>query len=68
MIGFIFLICADRFAALGQIISKIAQRDKAPNNALIAKAVERCAEKGIPYLQRDKEKEKYRTAAEAPQP
>ena len=25
-------------------------------------------EKGIPYLQRDKEKEKYRTAAEAPQP
>lgn len=50
LIGFIFLICADRFAALGQIISKIAHRDKAPNNALIAKAVERCAEKGIPYL------------------
>jgi hypothetical protein len=35
---------------LGQIISKIARRDLAPNNALLAKAVERCAEKGIPYL------------------
>ena len=30
----------------GVIISKIAHRDKAPNNALIAKAVERCAKKG----------------------
>jgi len=50
LIGFIFIIWAGKFAALGQIISKIAHRDKAPNNALIAKAVERCAEKGIPYL------------------
>src|SRR5947199_7881874 len=41
---------AGRYAVLGQIISKMAQRDLAPTNALLAKAVERCAEKGIPYL------------------
>ena len=50
LVGFIFIACAGKFATLSQIISKIAHRDKAPNNALIAKAVERCAEKGIPYL------------------
>ena len=50
LIGFIMLAFAGNYAALGQIISKIAHRDKAPNNILIAKAVDRCAEKGIPYL------------------
>jgi hypothetical protein len=48
--GFIFLVDAGRYAFLGQIISKIAHRDLAPNNALLAKAVERCAEKRFPYL------------------
>jgi hypothetical protein len=50
LIGFIMLAFAGDYAALGQVISKIAHRDKAPNNILVAKAVERCAEKGIPYL------------------
>jgi hypothetical protein len=50
LVGFIMLADAGRFAYLGQIISKIARRDLAPNNALLAKAVERCAERGIPYL------------------
>src|SRR5881398_3180233 len=50
LVGFIFLADADRYAFLGQIISKIAHRDLAPNNALLAKAVERCAEKRFPYL------------------
>ena len=50
LVGFIFLADADRYAFLGQIISKIAYRDLAPNNALLAKAVERCAERGFPYL------------------
>src|SRR5207244_7834207 len=50
LVGFIMLCNAGNYLFLGQIISKIAHRDKAPNNALIAKAVERCAEKGIPYL------------------
>src|SRR6266513_898961 len=50
LVGFIFLANAGRYAFLGQIISKIAHRDLAPNNALLAKAVERCAEKRFPYL------------------
>jgi len=50
LIGFIMLGFAGNYATLGQIISKIAHRDKATNNMLIAKAVERCAEKGVPYL------------------
>lgn len=50
LVGFIMLADGGEFAALGQIISKIAHRDKAPNNALIAKAVERCVERNIPYL------------------
>ena len=50
LVSFIFLADAGRYAFLGQIISKIACRDLAPNNALLAKAVERCAERGFPYL------------------
>jgi hypothetical protein len=50
LVGFIFLADAGKYAFLGQIISKIAHRDLAPNNALLAKAVERCAERGFPYL------------------
>jgi hypothetical protein len=50
LVGFIMLAYADNYAYLGQIISKMAHRDLAPNNALLAKAVERCAEKGFPYL------------------
>jgi hypothetical protein len=50
LIGFIFLAYAGKYALLGQIISKIGHREKAPNNALIAKAVEVCSNKKIPYL------------------
>jgi hypothetical protein len=50
LVGFTMLANAGKYAFLGQIVSKIARRDLAPNNALLAKAVERCAEKGIPYL------------------
>ncbi len=50
LLGFVMLAYSDRYASLGQIISKIAHRDKAPNNILLAKAVGRCAEKGLPYL------------------
>jgi len=50
LVGFIFIGDAGRYAFLGQIISKIAYRDLAPNNALLAKAVERCVERGFPYL------------------
>ena len=50
LVGFIMLAYAENYAYLGHIISKIAHRDLAPNNLLLAKAVERCAEKGVPYL------------------
>jgi hypothetical protein len=50
LVGFIMLCNAGNYLFLGQIISKIAHRDLAPNNALLAKAVERCVEQGFPYL------------------
>jgi hypothetical protein len=50
LIGFIFLVDAGHIAMLGQIISTIGHRDKSPNNALIAKAVEVCADRGVPFL------------------
>jgi len=37
-------------AALMQILSMVAHRDKSPTNALMAQAVRSCAELGIPYL------------------
>ena len=50
LIGFIMLADAGRFGVTGQIISSIKHRDKSPNNALIAKAVEVCAEQKLGYL------------------
>ena len=50
LIGFIFLINAGHIAMLGQIISMIRHRDKSPNNALVAKAVEVCASRNVPFL------------------
>jgi hypothetical protein len=50
LVGFIMLANAGKCAFLGQIISKIAHRDLAPTNALLAKVVEHCAQKGFPYL------------------
>jgi hypothetical protein len=50
LIGFMMLGNAGRYGFVGQIISKIAHRDKSPNNALMAKAVEVCERKGLPWL------------------
>ena len=50
LIGFIMLAYAGTYAITGQIISKLVHRDKAPNNVLLAKAVEICDRKKIPYL------------------
>ncbi len=50
MVGFIMLADAGRFAVTGQIISSLKHRDKSPNNALIAKAVEVCARRGLGHL------------------
>lgn len=51
LVGFVKLVFQDGWASMMQIISAIAHRDKAPTNALIAKAVERCEIKGVPLLQ-----------------
>jgi hypothetical protein len=50
LIGYIKLVKGNGKASIMQMLSKIAHRDKAPNNALMAKAVEICTEKKIPYL------------------
>ena len=50
LIGFVMLANAGRFGVLGQFISKMQHRDKATNNALIAKTVEVCVARGLPYL------------------
>jgi Acetyltransferase (GNAT) domain len=50
MIGFIKLVRSGQVAGLMHIISKTAHRDKAPTNALIAKAVEVCAEQKLSHL------------------
>jgi len=50
LIGFIKLLYGAMYARTVQIISKIKDRDKYPTNLLIAKAVEICCKKGIPYL------------------
>jgi hypothetical protein len=50
LIGFIKMVYVGEYANLMQIISKICHRDKSPTNALISKAVEICASKGIKYL------------------
>jgi hypothetical protein len=50
MVGFVMLADAGRFALTGQIISSTNHRDKSPNNALVAKAVEVCASHGLPHL------------------
>ena len=50
MIGFVMLGDAGRFSLLGQILSSMHHRDKAPNNVLIAKSVELAAEQGHEQL------------------
>ncbi len=50
LVGFIRLIYGDDIAIMSQILSLQKYWDKAVNNALIAKTVEVCAEKGFPWL------------------
>jgi hypothetical protein len=50
LIGFVMLADAGRFGILGQFLSKLKHRDKATNNALIAKTVDVCVARGLPYL------------------
>jgi len=50
LIGFIKLYLTDRYAMITLILDKTAHRDKAPMNGMIAKAVEVCAQRKVPYI------------------
>jgi hypothetical protein len=52
LIGFARLVANEDWSQAGliQIMSMVRHRDKAPTNALIAQAVQSCADRGIPYL------------------
>lgn len=51
LIGFVKLVREGKASDMMHIISMVGHREKAPTNALIAKAVELCAERGDCYLQ-----------------
>ena len=50
LIGFVKMLYRDRFGDPVLFISSMEESDKSPNNALLAKQVERCAAKGLPYI------------------
>ena len=50
LIGFIWLVYRGNIASILQLLTKESHRDQRPANALIAKAVELCEEKGLIYL------------------
>ena len=50
MIGFMMVANAGRFGLVGQILSSVEHRDRSPNNALIAKAVQICEAMALPHL------------------
>jgi hypothetical protein len=50
LIGFMMLLDAGFYANIAQIMSKVRHRDKSPNNALIAAAVQVCEQRRIPFL------------------
>lgn len=50
LVGFIKLLHAGRYLDMVEILSKIGHRDKAPTNALLAKAVEICDKKKLEYI------------------
>ena len=54
LVGFIKITYADHMAMLMQIIGKNAHHDKRPVNALLARAVELCVQRGASYLVYDR--------------
>lgn len=50
LIGFMKIVFVGRFAKIMQILSAAAHADKRPMNALIAKAVEVCSQRGASHL------------------
>jgi hypothetical protein len=50
LVGFIRLTCVNKVASIIQVLGKTKHFDKRPVNALIAKAVETCEQKGLSHL------------------
>ena len=50
MIGFLKMVYRGQIASILQLLPKASQRDRRPANALLAKAVEICAQKGMTHL------------------
>jgi len=50
LIGFVKIVHMGKVASIMQILSKNAHFHKRPSNALMAKVVERCAQKGVFYI------------------
>lgn len=50
LIGFIWLVYRGNIASILQMLTKESHRDKRPANALIARAIELCEEKGLLHL------------------
>lgn len=50
LVGFVKFQVDDRYARITLILDKVIHRDKAPTNGMIAKVVEICASRGIPFL------------------
>jgi hypothetical protein len=50
LIGFLKIIYVDRVGSIVQVLSKMKHFDKRPSNALIAKAVELCEQRGLAHL------------------
>lgn len=50
LIGFIKFLITDRHAMTLLILDKVSHRDKSPMNGMIAKVVEICAKRNIPYF------------------
>ena len=50
LIGFVKLSSTERYSQMSGTICKLAHRDKPAMNALIARCVQFCEERGIPYL------------------
>ena len=50
LIGFVKVTHSKNYSMLMNIVAMISHRDKAPTNALIAKTVEACSSRNIPYL------------------
>ena len=50
LIGFTKFVLADRYAFVTLILDKTSHRDKSPMNAMVAKVVEGCAQRGLSHF------------------